>query len=296
MLGVKTTQDPVTQDITLSQAAYCERVLCTYDFWSLNPTSTPLLLGIGLERIPYPLPPSDHLYMSDKPYREVLSSMMWAGSSTRPDISFAVSYLARFQDNPGKVHWLTLVHLCRYIRGTLEMTITYQGPRPDDDEDLGMGVKPYMYSDADYGGCLDTRRSTSGYIAIIASGPVSWASKRQQCVTTSTTGAEYVALGKAAEQAVWMTGFLSEIDLHQSGPITIRGDNLASISIAEKSNHHQLIKHIDIRHHFIRELVANKSIFCDAIPGAKNPADILTKPLSEDVLHRHLRCLHMLSS
>ena len=88
-------------------------------------------------------------------------------------------------------------------------------------DDFSMKLKPYLYANTDYAGCLDTRHSISGYIGIMASGPTVWASKRQQCVTTSMTGAEYVSLGKVAEQVVWMSSWLDQVDLPQERPVTI---------------------------------------------------------------------------
>ena len=287
MLGVTVTQDKELGNITLSQSAYFERMLKVFSLFNLNPAPTPLILGLQLERIPYPLPPDEVEFMADKLFRPLLGSVMWGQASTRPDLSFAVSFLAQFQDNPGNIHWNALIHACRYIKGTLDYRIVYRGPRNNDTNDFGTKLKPYIYADVDYAGCLDTRRSTLGCIGIMASGPTVWASKRQQCITTSTTGAEYVSLGKAAEQAVWMSSWMDRLDLLQEKPVVINGDNLASISIVEDHSHHQLSKHIYVQHHFIQELVATKQVLIQSIPSKQNRADILTKPLSPEA-HDHI--------
>jgi hypothetical protein len=107
--------------------------------------------------------------MDDKPYRAVLGSVMWGQLATQPDLSFAVSLLARFQINPGVDHWKGLMHVIGYIKNTMDYGLTYYR-----DSDLS----PAVYVDADYGGCRDTRRSTSGYVFIMAGGAVTWSSKR----------------------------------------------------------------------------------------------------------------------
>ena len=160
----------------------------------------------------------DRKYMANKPYREALGSLMWAQVATRPDLSFAVGVLAHFQSNPGPLHWKALLHVLGYVKGMLDYKLTYSG-QPDKD------IKPVGFVDADYGGDLDSRRLTSGYVFMMAGGAVSWSSKRQPTVSLSTTEAEYIALTHSAQQALWMINFLAEIDLPQTFPVSIHADN-----------------------------------------------------------------------
>ena len=118
---------------------------------------------------------------------------MWAQAATQPDLSYAVGLLARFQNKPGPAHWKALSHVMQYVNGTLDYCITYR---------QGINIKPMGFVDSDYGGDLDTRRSTGGYVFTMAGGAVLWSSKRQPTVALSTTEAEYMALTCSTQQAL----------------------------------------------------------------------------------------------
>lgn len=152
-----------------------------------NPRHTPLPSGIILTADMSLKGEVERLFMADKPYRQLLGALMWAQAATRPDLSFAITLLAHFQSNPGPPHWKTPLHVLAYVKATLDYKIVYS-------RSLGGSITPVGYIDADYGGDLDTRRSTSGYIFLMARGPVSWSSKRQQTVALSTIKAEYMAM------------------------------------------------------------------------------------------------------
>ncbi|KNZ81205.1 Copia protein [Termitomyces sp. J132] len=238
--------------ISLSQRAYLTRVLERFQMTNCNPRHTPLPTGIVLQ---------------------LLGALMWAQAATRPDLSFAVALLACFQANPGPAHWKALLHVLAYIKGTLDYKIVYS-------KELGGSIKPTGYVDSDYGGDLDTRRSTTGYVFLMAGGPVSWSSKRQQTVALSTTEAEYMAMMQGSQQALWMHNFLAEIDLAQPRPALLHVDINSSIALAQSTKGHARAKHIDIRHHYIRERVSEGDIEIIHIPSSENIADICTKPLT----------------
>ncbi|KAF7770863.1 hypothetical protein Agabi119p4_6837 [Agaricus bisporus var. burnettii] len=173
-------------------------------------------------------------------------------------------------------------HALAYVKGTLDYGITYY---PDSD------LKPYGYVDADFAGDRDSRRSTEGHIFFVAGGPVSWASKRQETVALSTVEAEYMAFTRAVQQAVWLDKFLYEIDLTQERPFTIHADNNGAIANTRNERNHRRTKHIDIKHHFIKEKVADNSVIFNYIPSSENLADILTKALPRDAVLRI--CFHI---
>jgi hypothetical protein len=147
--------------------------------------------------------------------------------------------------------------------------------------------------DADYGGCKDTRRSTSGYIFTMAGGAVIWSSKQQSTVALSTVEAEYVAMSRCAQQMVWMSSWLDEVEIKHTLPGLIKGDNRGAIALTKNTRDHGKVKHIDIRHHYICELLESGKIAIEYVPSAENLADLFTKPLPRDLHHRLLIALNI---
>ena len=154
-------------------------------------------------------------------------------------------------------------------------------------------LTPLGYVDADYGGCRDTRQSTSGYVFTMAGGPVTWSSKRQATVALSTVEAEYVAMSCCAQQMVWMQTWLDEVEIEHVLPGVIKGDSRGVLALAKTTKDHGKVKHIDIRHHYLRELVKSKSILFEQVTSADNFADLFTKPLARDHHYRLLESLNI---
>jgi len=215
--------------------------------------------------------------MHDKPYRPILRSIMWGQLVTRPDLSFAISLLSHFQGNPGIEHWKVLMHIVGYIKNTLDFGLTYSR-----DADLF----PHAFIDADYGGCRDTRHSTSGYVFLIAGSPVTWSSKQQPMVALSMVEVEYVAMSRCTQQMVWMQSWLDEVAIERVRPGLIKGDSRGAVALTKNTKNYAKVKHIDIQHHYIRELMQSGTIIFEQIPSAANLADLFTKPLSCDQHHR----------
>jgi hypothetical protein len=208
--------------------------------------------------------------MLGKPYRTLLGSVMWGQLATHPDLSFSVSVLSRFQINPGIEHWRAPLHVLGYIRNTLDHGLTYSRDAP---------LVPTGYSDSDYTACHDTRRSTSGHVFVMAGSPVCWASKHQDTIAMSTVEAEYISLTRAAQQLKWMYSRMQEVGLEQPLPGILFCDNRGAVDLSKTTKSHSKVKHIDIRHHYIRELVHDGQIKVEFIRGNENPADLFTKPL-----------------
>ena len=283
-LGMRVQQDLVKGTIRLTQRPYWEHVLNRFDLTHVTPRNTPLPVGIVLDSDMSPKTESEREEMKDKPYRAILGSVMWGQLATRPDLSFSVSLLARFQSNPGKEHWNSLLHVIGYIKNTLDHGLTYSR-----DFDLS----PSAYVDSDYGGCKDTRRSTSGFIFTMAGGAVCWSSKRQTTVALSTVEAEYVAMSRCAQQMVWMHSWLNEVQIDFQLPGLIKGDNRGAIALTKNTKDHGKVKHIDIRHHYIRDLLKSGAISIKQVASADNLADLFTKPLPRDLHHRILIALNI---
>src|SRR5277367_6413321 len=283
-LGMRVQQDLGIGTIRLTQRPYWEHVVNRFCLEHITPRNTPLPAGIQLDSNMSPKTDSERKAMDDKQYRSILGSVMWGQLATRPDLSFSVSLLARFQANPGIDHWNALMHVVGYIKNTLDYGITYS---------RDVELSPHAFVDADYGGCKDTRRSTSGYVFLMAGGPVTWSSKRQTTVAISTVEAEYVAMSRCAQQMVWMHNWLSEVGVEYSVPGLISGDSRGAIALTKNTKDHGKVKHIDIRHHYIRELLQSGAITIEQVPSAANLADLFTKPLARDHHHRLLTLLNV---
>jgi hypothetical protein len=229
--------------------------------------------------------------MQNIPYQNAVGSLMYAMIGTRPDIAYSVGVVSRFASNPGSTHWTTVKRVIRYLKGTADYCVTY-GPSK---------VGLIGYCDADWAGNLDDRKSTTGYLFLLAGGAISWASKKQPTVALSTTEAEYMALNAASQEAIWLKRLLKELKYDIEQPTTIRVDNTGCIELAKNPTHHARTKHIDIKHHFIRECIDKGEIKLEYCSTKDMTADIMTKALSKN-LHQNgvtnmgIKSVHQLPS
>ena len=202
---------------------------------------------------------------------QAIGSLLFLANRTRPDMEYAVNFLARFSHNPSIQHWNAVKRVFRYLAGTVDLGIRFQT----------RAEEPFLfgYSDADFAGDIDERKSTSGYLFIFGGGPISWKSQRQRTVTLSTTEAEYAALTEAVRESNSIRQLLTELGIAVSQPIPILEDNLSTISLANNHANHKRSKHVDIRNHYCREQATTGNIAIRYISTDKQAADSLTKPL-----------------
>ena len=193
--------------------------------------------------------------------------------STRPDISYAVSSLARFSSKPTKEHWTVLKRLLRYLKGTTKYGILYT----TEGESKCIG-----FSDADWAGDTNDCKSTSGYVFMLSGGAVSWSSKKQKCIALSTAEAEYIALSSAAQESIWLRQLMTELGTPPEAPTMIFEDNQSTIAMTKNPQFHGRAKHIDIKHHFIREQVSQGTVELQYCPMTEMTVDILTKGLNRE--------------
>jgi hypothetical protein len=238
-----------------------------------KPISTPMQPSSRLSRSQCPQMPEEVEFMKGIPYLAAVGALMYLATSTRPDIAYTVGCLARFNSNPGIIHWHAVKHLLRYLKGTADYSITY-APDPSSSELFS------TFSDADHGGCKDTGRSTGGYQVKIGSGAVSWCSKLQNIVALSTTEAEYIAAVSAGKEIRWMRNLLVEIGFPATAPSILRIDNQSAISVAKHPEHHGRMKQPDLSWYWLRDVVHKEIIAPTFVPTTEQPADILTKALA----------------
>lgn len=203
-------------------------------------------------------------------YRSLVGGLIYL-THTRPDIAFSVGVVSRFMHSPTKHHFGAAKRIMRYVAGTVEYGIWYSKKSE---------CKLIGYTDSDWGGCVNDRKSTSGNVFCIGSGAVSWSSKKQATTALSTSEAEYVAATTSACQAVWLRRLLADFGQEQKSATVIYCDNNAAIAMAKNPAFHGRTKHIDLRHHFIRDLVSSEQIVLKFCSTNEQVADILTKALS----------------
>jgi hypothetical protein len=214
--------------------------------------------------------------MKKVPYREAIGSLMYASVATRPDITYAVSTLSQFLENPGEAHWEAVKRVFRYLSGTHDHVLTYGGERH---ELLG-------FTDAD-GSSQEHRHAISGHAFLIDGGAVSWSSRKQELVTLSTAESEYVAATHAAKELIWLCRLKGDLSAPATESTTLFCDNQAAVRLTEADNYHARTKHIDIRYHFIRDVVAGGKVALVYCPTDDMTADILTKALPRWKVARH---------
>lgn len=205
---------------------------------------------------------------------------MYLSQCTRPDLAYAVGVLSQHLDWPGFQHWKAANHVLRYLAGTTNMGITYSG---DHASGPVRGIKsqdcPQALCDADWAGDKDTRRSTTGYIFILAGGAISWRSKLQPTVALSSTEAEYRSITEAGQELVWLRTMLTKLGLEDSDPTILKSDNMGAIHLTNKSIFHGRTKHVEIHYHWIREVVKAGKMKVHHCPTHLMIADLLTKSL-----------------
>ena len=199
---------------------------------------------------------------------------MYAILGTRPDIAYAVSLMSRYLANPLPAHWNAVVRIFRYLRGIVHYELIYKGSLQD----------LTGYIDFDWAGD-STRRLTFGYLFNVGSGAISWSSKRQATVATSTCEVEYIGQIQAIKKAIWLKNLLNQLlrpdDLDFKATV-IFGDNQGAIALAKNAQFHARTKYIDIAHHFVREKVNNGTVDMRFVPTNKQMANGLTKALCLD--------------
>jgi Reverse transcriptase (RNA-dependent DNA polymerase) len=270
-LGMHITRNRTARTITLSQEQLTLNMLERFSMADAKPRRTPIPTGTRLTA------EGDTLDKELFPYSALVGALLYLASCTRPDIAFAANSLARYMAAPTEQHWLIAKGVLRYLRGTVKLGITF-GPSAD----------LQAYCDADFGGDLDSRRSTTAYIFVLNKGAISWGSRLQPTVAASTTEAEYMAAAVSAREALWMKKLMTDLGVSAPGPIRLSCDNQAALSLLKDPIGHSRTKHIDIMHHFARERVMRKELAFVYCSSEENVADVLTKPLTEA---RFARCL-----
>lgn len=283
ILGMEIHRDRSRCRLTLSQKGYVEKVLQRFGMNQAKPVSTPLAAHFKLSLKDTPETEIEVEQMSKVPYANAVGSLMYAMVCTRPDISHAVSVVSRYMSNPGKRHWEAVKWIMRYLRGSTDVSLIYDGNQASE--------SVVGYVDSDYAGDLDKRRSMTGYVFTISGCTVSWKATLQSTIALSTTEAEYMALTEAVKESKWLHGLLDSLGVNAQVP-EVHCDSQSAIHLAKNPVYHERTKHIDVRMYFVRESIADGQVAVQKIATADNPADMMTKSLPTEKF-RH--CLNWLN-
>ena len=218
-LGMSIVQNEENKTVWIGQPAYTKNVLKKFGMQDCTPVNTPVDVGSKLETTT-----DEDEYADQQQYQSAIGSLMYLMVSTRPDIAYAVGNLAKFSSKLSTKHWTALKRVLRYLKGTIELGILYS--QKSSGECVG-------YSDADWAGDINDRKSTSGYIFQISGAAVTWRSKKQGCVALSTAEAEYVALSSAAQESVWLRRLTSELGSPPQAATTIYEDIQSAIAMTK---------------------------------------------------------------
>jgi hypothetical protein len=211
-------------------------------------------------------------------YQSYIGTLMYIMRCTRPDIAYAISLLSRFNSAPQPEHFDAVKRVCRYIKGTASMRLCLGGSISNNTSNNKFNL--CGYSDADWGGCADTARSTTGYMFLLGDSPISWGSTRQSSTALSTCEAEYMALSAATQEAISLISLINSLGVPKiTGPISMFCDNQGAVDLAKNPVAHKRTKHIHIRYHFVRERIEDNTISLTHVPTQDMLADVLTKSL-----------------
>jgi len=298
ILGIRITRDRKNRTLRMDQTHYLEEVLDRLHMKKDKhaPTTLPMngydsLRPAGLkdERI------------DQRDYQHAIGSIMYAAIHTRPDIAFAVGRLSQYLSDPAKHHGQALKSLLKYLRSTIDKGIVYGSS----------GSSNLVgYSDSDYATDKLDRKSILGYVYMLGGGPISWISRKQKSVATSTTEAEYMALSTCAKEGLWIIQLLKDMgytkylgdDLNRvsivedvnheaNSPAQLKGDNQAALTLVKDAHIHERSKHIDVAYHHVRDLHQRNLIQVAFVPSAEMVADGLTKPLPRDKYNEFIKQL-----
>lgn len=237
-----------------------------------KPIATPMDSKLGYKLIPNS---NKATLESIKWFQSLIGGLLYLMLATRLDIAYSVIKLSRFASNPSEEHIIAAKRILRYLKGTINYSITYYKDSLKEDSYLR------AFTDADYAGDLNTAKSTTGYVFYFANGPISWKSKLQTIIAQSTTEAEYIAINACAKEAIYIKSILQELGYYKQEKLPIYSDNNGALLLAKNPVFHERTKHISVKYHYIRDLIEKGIIDLIYINTLDQKADGLTKALEK---------------
>ena len=258
-----------TGEIKMSQSRYIDKILSRFGLEDCKPRATPCEPGM------VKVVNEDTELADAKLYREMVGSLIYIMTGTRPDLCYAVTLLSQYMSKPTVTHLTMAKHAFRYLKGTRELGLVYKKSVD--------GLNVTGHCDADWASSLADRHSITGYgFRLTGNGPlISWKCKKQKTVALSTCEAEYMSLAAATQEAKFLTQLLSSMcETREFETYVLHCDNQGAIALAKNPVQHQRTKHVDIKYHFVRFEVQNGTMKLLYTPTEENPADVFTKAIT----------------
>jgi hypothetical protein len=291
VLGIEISRDRNRGMLGLSQKNYIDRVLQRFGLEKCRSGTAPISKGDKLHKGQCPQNKLERKNMENVPYASLVGSLMYAQVCTRPDISFAINMLSRYQSNAGYEHWVAGKKVMRYLMGTRNHMLVYKR-----NEEVELQVE--CYTDASYKQDIDDLKSTSGYIFMFAGGAISWKTNKQSLTATSTFQAEYIAIFEATAHALWLRNFIARMKVIESieRPLVMYCDNVAAVFFSKNNKRTSASRNIDVKYFSVRESVRDEEIEVTKIGTKEQLADPLTKALPVSAFVEHVKHMGILSS
>jgi Reverse transcriptase (RNA-dependent DNA polymerase) len=284
ILGCRITHDRAKHSLMIDQAQFTSSILRHFKMDECHAV-TMLCPKWRLTADMSPSTDTERDAVASLPFCAIVGKCMDLATCTCPDISYAIRKLAHFMSNYGQCHYEAAKHLLRYLQGTRYRGIIYG------DCDNLMPVFQ-SFTDSDWA-MTDNCKSILGYIIECEGGPIAWSSKQQTIIALSSCEAKYLSCTHCACQIIWLRLLFKELGFQQSQATLLHCDNQGTVACSHDPHSHSCIKHIDIRAHFIHDCINDSTINVVHIPGIKNPADLLTKPLKKTIHRKWLKCLRL---
>ena len=271
-LGVKWTWDKGDTGVTLTQTAFIDNMVEKFAEWGVDTADhekTPMEPGLKLSMRDCPTSGDRTLSV---PYAELVCAMLYVSRWTRPDIALPIAILCRFTANPGRRHWRAALHLLRFLNGTKTTGIRYSTH--------GTQLGLFAFCDAEWASIdVDTRKSFGGFVIYNGGGPISWRVRQQARTAQSSCTAEYYTLADCGQEVKWLRTLMGEVGVEPTSATPVFKDNQAARLIASRKWKEKGVRHLDVRHHMIRDFIEFGDIIVLRCRTTDMVADVLTKPL-----------------